>query len=101
MWPHSLVRVRASRRATPGRLARGGFLVGSGRFAFCPFDGGRLELSGVFGARELGFQFGNARRQDADLLCLHLDLCMLRQDDGDQLITGEREEGSVGHAAPE
>ena len=38
----------ARARLTPGRPRRGCF-GRSGRFGFCPFDGGRLELSGVFG----------------------------------------------------
>ena len=66
-------------------------MAGSGRFAFWPFEGGRLELSGVF---------GDARGQGADLLRLRLDLRMLRQDQRDQLVTGEREEGCVVHASP-
>jgi hypothetical protein len=38
----------ASARATPGWPGRG-FFGRSGRFGFWPFDGGRLELSGVLG----------------------------------------------------
>ena len=40
-----LVRVLDQR----GRPRRGGFSAESGRFALCPFEGGRLELSGVLG----------------------------------------------------
>ena len=36
----------AKARATPGRPPRG-FFVRSGRFDFWPFEGGKLELSGV------------------------------------------------------
>jgi hypothetical protein len=36
-------------RHAPGRLGRGFLLPRSGRFGFWPFDGGRLELPGVFG----------------------------------------------------
>ena len=90
-----------SARATPGRLGRGGFLAGSGRFGFWPFEGGRLELSGVFGgAASLASSSRDARGQRADLLRLRFDLRMLRQDQRDQLITGEGKEACVVHASP-
>ena len=39
-----------------------------GRFGFLPRDGGRLELSGVFGGvAELGFQLRNPHRQRLNL----------------------------------
>jgi hypothetical protein len=88
------------RAAGAGRLGRGGFSAGLGRFAVCPFDGGRLELSGLFGGAARLVSSSPMRGQGADLRGLRLDLRMLRQDQGDQLITGEGDEGCVGHASP-
>jgi len=80
----------ASARVTPGRLGRGGFLPGSGRFGFWPFDGGAMDLPGVFGgAASLGFKIGDTRGQQPDLL---------RLDQGDQVIAGEGNEGGAVHA---
>ena len=76
-------------------------MAGSGRFGFWPFEGGRLELSGVFsGLASLASSSADTRGQQTDLFGLRLDLRMLRQDQGDQLITGEGKQACVVHATP-
>jgi hypothetical protein len=49
---------------------------------------------------ELGFQFGDARGQGADLPGLRLDLRVLRQHEGNQVITGKGKERCAVHALP-
>jgi len=49
---------------------------------------------------EFGTQFGQARGQAADLPALRLDLRILRQDQGDQVVVGQGEEGCAVHASP-
>jgi hypothetical protein len=51
-------------------------------------------------ACELGLQLRDARGQQTDLFGLRLDLRMLRQDQGDQLITGEGKQACVVYATP-
>ena len=49
---------------------------------------------------ESGFQFADTRGQGADLLSLRPDLRVLRQDQRDQIITGEGEKSRAVHAPP-
>jgi len=51
-------------------------------------------------SREPGFQFRNTCRQDADLLSLRLDLRVLCQDQGDQVIVRKGEKGCAVHPSP-
>lgn len=93
----------ARARVKPGRLGRGFFLPGSGRFGFWPFDGGRLELSGVLlGTASLASNSANPRGQCRGLLRLRFDqarnLLRLRLDQRDQVIAGKAKEGSAVHA---
>ena len=75
-----------SARLTPGRPPRRDF-TRSGRFAFWPFEGGVLELSGVLGgALSLRLQLRNPRHQRSDLRSLRLDLSRLRHDQADQIL---------------
>src|SRR5271170_715321 len=86
----------ASARATPGRL-----LGGIRQVRLLALRGRQAGVvRRLRRGRELGLQFADARAQHADLLRLRFDLRMLRQDQRDQLITGECEEGCVVHAPP-
>ena len=67
---------------------------------FWPCEGGRLELSGVFGGAESLASSSPTCGQGADLLGLRYDLLVLDQDQGDQFIAGEIGEGCAVHASP-
>jgi hypothetical protein len=104
-----LVRVLAQRAGYPGAAGAGRLIGAISQVAFWPFEGGRLELSGVFGgAASLAAR--SAMRAVRTLICCacasilgsspRTSLRMLRQDQRDQVITGKGEKGCVVHASP-
>ena len=83
------------------RAAVAGFLRTVGRVGLLALRGRQAGVIRRLAWRSaLGFQFGQARGQAADLPGLRLDLRMLRQDQGDQVVVGQGEEGCAVHASP-
>ncbi len=95
------VRVLGQRTGHPGAARARRLREGIGQVRLPGFRGRQAGVvRRLRWGRELCLQFCNARGQGADLLRLRLNLRMLRQDQRDQLITGESEEGRMVHAAP-
>ena len=87
--------------ASYARAAVAGFLRTVGRVGLLALRGRQAGVIRRLAWRSaLGFQFGQARGQAADLPGLRLDLRMLRQDQGDQVVVGQGEEGCAVHASP-
>ena len=84
-----LVRVLAQRAGDPGAAGAGRLLGAISQVRLLALRGRQAGVvRRLRRGRKLGFQVGDARGQDADLLRLRLDLRMLRLDQGDQVITG-------------